>query len=137
MHFVIPTHEDKTTWDAVGWYPNMVDKPQKLVWMTPARYLNLVDPQFGPSSPAFSDRSIDFLKEAVRAGRTFAPLSITGREIEDYGDYRLRQHEGRHRAWLAKAWGVPKVPVFIKFLRDPKHSKRSGGFMDLGSFGRR
>lgn len=109
MRFVVPTEDDEQR-DCIGWLPMHIDKPLsekgKVVWMSPSRFLSIADRNFRP----FKD-SPDWLKEQVKAGRCFAPLSVCI-DPDLWGD-DVRPHEGRHRANLAEQLGVARVPVLV------------------------
>jgi hypothetical protein len=105
----------------VGLRPN-----EKLVWMTPNNFLKRVPyPSSGlrmkddrkrkvPSAirapeKDYTGSSLDYIFHEIKAGRKLLPLMLDYTRI--FGGYP--DHEGRHRAFVAKMLGIKKVPVIV------------------------
>lgn len=105
------------SWRAIGWTPDLADRRDRyrLLWVAPADFLDFVDPNFSPSKD-----SVAWLRKAALEGRSFAPLQVWARprdiELLERGvvippPEDIRDHEGRHRAFVARELGVEQVPV--------------------------
>jgi len=88
---------------------------QKLVWMPPERFLELV-----PEPGIWSEDHIRYLKEAMLRGEEIEPLFV---DVFS-NTCKVWRHEGRHRARAAMELGIEKVPVIIYCLSP------QGGFTD-------
>lgn len=111
--------EDPAFRNCIGWTPDLTDKRNKydLVYIQPRAFLRIVHcgPGFRPDKP-----SIEFMVEAIRQGRCFAPSQLWPlAQITNIAyDFRgnrvwLMNHEGRHRAYVAAKLGIPRIPVAI------------------------
>ena len=89
----------------------------ELVWMTPDEFLSKVPHPATPLVPAifdlrakwFSETSIGSIRRAIIKNIKLPPLML---------DYSIMvdgypSHEGRHRAYVSKTYGIEKVPVLI------------------------
>ena len=97
---------------------------QKLVWMRPDEFLELVPPQV-PGFSRYDERvydkgSLESIERGFREGSEFDPLFLD----VDIDTCRIINHEGRHRAFVAYKLGIEKVPVII-FHRE------GGYFVDI------
>ena len=89
----------------------------RLVWMTPDEFLTKVPHPATEIIPAivdlrakwFSESSLGYLRKAFLEKVKLEPL------ILDYTKmFRgWPSHEGRHRAYVAKTYGIEKVPVLV------------------------
>ena len=83
---------------------------QKLVWMSPERFSELVPPLL------FVDEgSLSRVKEKIQKGEPQEPLWM---EVNPYSDRTLYKHEGRHRALASEQTGIKKIPVIVYFRHD-------------------
>ena len=92
----------------------------KLVWMSPEEYLRIVMGTWGYIFPPRPEslgrwRLLDVAKysrvrKAFRAGIPLPPLYLNTKERLPTGE---PVHDGRHRAYVALSFGVPKVPVVV------------------------
>lgn len=78
-------------------------KSEKLVWMNPEKFLKIAPLRF-PDSGSLRD-----LTEKMKAGKKLDALWFD----VDVKTRRVSQHEGRHRATVAKQLGIEKVPVIL------------------------
>lgn len=107
-----------------------------IVWMTPDKFLDAVDPEFEPDV----EQGNPWLRERMLEGSAFAPLQVHADSFEHWlrfpreiSDDRppVRQHEGRNRAWIARDLGVKKVPVVVWLdMDDARDAKAKGYFLD-------
>lgn len=90
---------------------------QKLVWMSPNEFLELIPPYAGTP---WNRENIENLKEKMLRGEELDPLFI-----DVYAESKRRcqviNHEGRHRAKAAEELGIKSVPVLI-YHRDQRHN---------------
>lgn len=132
--------------EAIGLTPNQMSHKagnlyfQVIRFLSPARFLDIVDPLF---KPRVNSRSIDYFHYAVEEGIPFAPLQLwlwfgeyihwphpdeglgfhrrrirtrikRGVDITDQEHHLIvRRHEGRHRAWFAREMEETLVPVTV------------------------
>ena len=112
---------------------------QIIEFMSPQQFLTLADPTFNDESPAFNSLSFSWLTEQMETDRQFAPVQLwftpwefahlprepynpqkqealrkfrNGLELtrKDY-DAIVKQHEGRHRAYVARNLAETTIPV--------------------------
>ena len=122
INFIDPLPEEN--WSAIGWVPNFVDRHSdyEIVWMSPETFMSFVDPNFKPGVAAFQSKSLNWLEEQAHAGAKFAPLQVWATKSDTEALKRgivlpppavVRDHEGRHRAWLAYNLGMEEIPVAV------------------------
>jgi hypothetical protein len=98
-------------------YYQGLGKKVKLVWMPPSEFLAKVPHPITTAVPAiadlrekfFSKTSLGYIRKQIMMKKKLPPL------ILDYSFmwFGYPSHEGRHRAFVAKALGIGKVPVLI------------------------
>jgi len=89
----------------------------ELVWMTPDEFLSKVPHPATPLVPAivdlrakwFSETSLGYLRKAILKKIKLDPLILDYSRIID----EWPSHEGRHRAYISKMYGIDKVPVMV------------------------
>jgi hypothetical protein len=92
-------------------------KKAELVWMTPDEFLSkvphiltpLVSSLFDLRDEFFSKTSLGYIRKAFMSKMKMEPLLL---------DYTITvagwpSHEGRHRAYVAKTYGIERVPVLV------------------------
>ena len=89
----------------------------ELVWMTPDEFLSkvphpataLVPAIFDLRAKWFSETSIGSIRRAIIKNVKMNPLMLDySRMVDGYP-----AHEGRHRAYVSKTYGIEKVPVLV------------------------
>jgi len=98
-------------------YYQGLGKKVKLEWMPPREFLAKVPHPATTAVPAiadlrekfFSKTSLGYIRKKIMKEEKLPPLVL---------DYSLMwfgypSHEGRHRAFVAKALGIEKIPVLI------------------------
>jgi hypothetical protein len=95
---------DEQSAGIIGFRP----ESQKLVWMSPTQFLNLVVPRL-----SYIEETMRDLKEKMKSGKELDALWL---DI-DINSNRVTNHEGRHRARAAQDLGIEKVPVVL-FAKD-------------------
>lgn len=92
------------------------DATAEVVYMTPEQVLRKMPSKVTVSASAawdeerhYSKSSLDYLTAKAEKGEFFEPPYL------DYTDmwYGWPGHEGRHRAFLAKKFGMEEIPVII------------------------
>jgi len=104
-------------WEEVERLKKHYGERGELVWMTPDEFLSKVPHPATPLVPAitdlrakwFSETSLGYLRKAILKNIKLDPLMLDySRMIRGWP-----LHEGRHRAYIAKTYGIDKVPVFV------------------------
>ena len=102
----------------------------KMVWMSPDKFLSLVRKLDFP----FED-SLNSLRQAMKDGKSIPHLMLG----VDMVKRKVVDHEGRHRATVAKELGIEKVPVFIytgNYTRTPSWTEEDHDVVDNLKFDR-
>lgn len=85
-------------------YESVNSRFSKLKWVSPQKFLDAA-----PSvEDHYSQRNYDDLKQKILSGHELDPLFL---DISP--ECTILDHEGRHRALVAKDLGVEKVPVIF------------------------
>jgi len=96
----------------------------KMVWMSPDKFLSLARKLDFPS-----EDSLTWLRQSMKDGKAI-PHLILG---VDMVRRKVIDHEGRHRATVAKELGIDKVPVFIytgNYTRTPHWTTKDHDIVD-------
>jgi hypothetical protein len=102
----------------------------KMVWMSPDKFLSLARKLDFP----YED-SLNSLRNAMKDGKSIPHLMLG----VDMVKRKVIDHEGRHRATVAKELGIEKVPVFIytgNYTRTPSWTKEDHDVVDNLKFDR-
>ena len=105
-----------TTAEGAMGMTGMYDKYNSMyVYMTPDQFLNLA-PSFGVVDPT-RKKSIEAITKGIIKGKKVAPPFLIIEISRDGTTARVRSHEGRHRATVAKNINGPgsTIPIAIKF----------------------
>lgn len=108
--------------------------------LSPREFLRLVegertkaeefDPEYGTQYEKFLDEGYTHLMNRMRKGQEMDALTLVvgpsgNADSKDPRIYKVRGHEGRHRAASAARLGIPRVPVRIYFREaDPSWYQR-------------
>lgn len=76
----------------------------KLVWTSPDKFLSLARKLTHPSS-----ESLNMLRKKMLNNEPIEHLTLW----VDMDNKKVKSHEGRHRALIAKELGIKEVPVFV------------------------
>lgn len=96
----------------------------KMVWMSPDKFLHLARKLDMPS-----EESLNSLRQAMKLGQPIPHLMLG----VDMVNKKVVDHEGRHRATVAKELGITKVPVFIytgNYTRTPSWTEKDHDVVD-------
>tara|TARA_R110002051_G_scaffold41230_1_gene85168 strand:+ start:181 stop:798 length:618 start_codon:yes stop_codon:yes gene_type:complete len=88
-----------------GFTQNMQKGEIKFVSMTPDKFLSLVPEDFEHS--ALEEWKLEPIREGFKKGNWMKTPFL---EL-DVKNKRIKTHEGRHRAWVAKELGIKEIPV--------------------------
>jgi len=104
-------------WEEVERLKKHYGERGELVWMSPDEFLSkvphpataLVPAIFDLRAKWFSETSIGSIRKAIMKNIKMGPLMLDYTAmIEGYPS-----HEGRHRAYVSKMYGIENVPVFV------------------------
>lgn len=98
--YPILTGDDLTSYGGMGGWKG------KIVWMIPDKFLSLTYPLKHPTP-----QSLSRLEKRMREQ---LPIDFLVLKIDSKRN-KIIDHEGRHRATIAKELGIEKVPVFVYF----------------------
>jgi len=92
-------------------------KKVELVWMSPDEFLSKVPHPMTTMVPAifdlrekfFSATSLGSIRKAILSRTKMEPLWLDYSRVY----YGYPAHEGRHRAYVSKIYGIEKVPVLV------------------------
>lgn len=112
-------------------YSGMIGWKGKIVWMAPDKFLRLAYPLI---SSVEKPESFSNLEDRMKKGLPIDPLMLK----IDVNRKKVVNHEGRHRATIAKKLGIEKVPVLIwpykyegeDYPRVPKWTSAEHDFVD-------
>jgi len=79
---------------------------RRLVHMSPTKFLSLCT-----KPPAWSKSSLAYIRARVKAKKSLETPFLD----VDPATGRVLDHEGRHRAIVAKEMGIRRIPVYIYF----------------------
>lgn len=106
--------------DASTHLRNYNPQSQKLVYMSPTKFLSLVGFLPYKSQINLSDESLSNIRKAIISEK---PIEIPFIDI-DIETKQVTNHEGRHRMIVCNELGITRVPVILYF-------KSGGYFVDI------
>lgn len=109
LKYNLATGKDQSA-NVLGYKP----ESEKLVWMSPERYLSLVAPL---SKEMFEfEKEKGYYTDVTDRMKTGKPMDALWLDV-DTNTYQVRGHEGRHRAKIAQELGIKELPVIL-YARD-------------------